>query len=87
MGEDPGGSTGSTSMIIQSGLMPDLLNASSTFRRLAIFLILVSLPVAASSVRSWSMSRPTSSFLSRSRTPSAPMAAEKSSPYSSTFAR
>ena len=41
-GRRSGGSTGSTSMIIQSGLMPDFWKASSTFRRLAIFLILVS---------------------------------------------
>ncbi len=44
-------------------------------------------PVAASSVRSVSMSCTTSSLRSRSRMPSAPMAAEKSSPYSSTLAR
>ena len=43
-------------MIIHSGLMPDFWNASSTFRRLAIFLILVSELVAASSSRSVSIS-------------------------------
>src|SRR6188508_3122476 len=46
-GRSSGGSTGSTSRIIHSGLMPDLWKASSTFRRLAIFLILVSELVAA----------------------------------------
>ena len=60
-GRSSGGSTGSTSRIIQSGLMPDLWNASSTFRRLAIFLILVSEPVVSSSLRSFSISRVTSS--------------------------
>src|SRR5215218_2470788 len=45
-GRSSGGSTGSTSMIIQSGLMPDFWKASSTFRRLAIFLIFVSDVVA-----------------------------------------
>ncbi len=67
--------------------MPDLLKASSTFRRLAIFLILVSEPVAARSVRSVSISWPTSSARRSARMPSAPIEAWKSSPYSSTFAR
>jgi hypothetical protein len=40
-------------MTIQSGLMPDFWKASSTFKRLAIFLIFVSdESVAASSFRS-----------------------------------
>ena len=50
-GRSSGGSTGSTSRIIHSGLIPDLWNASSTLRRLAIFLILVSEPVVSSSLR------------------------------------
>ncbi len=70
-GRSSGGSTGSTSRIIHSGLMPDFWNASSTFRRLAIFLILVSEPVASSSLRSFSISEFTSSDFSSSRMPSA----------------
>ena len=86
-GRSSGGSTGSTSMIIQSGLMPDFWKPSSTFRRLASFLILVSEVVASSSFRSVSISRLRSRARSSSRMPSAPIAAEKSSPYSSTLAR
>ncbi|MNL41355.1 hypothetical protein D3C87_1637590 [compost metagenome] len=87
-GRSSGGSTGSTSRIIHSGLMPERWNASSTFRRLANFLILASEPVACSSARicsiCFSMSMPRSS----SRMPSAPiMATNSPSPYSSHFAR
>jgi hypothetical protein len=64
-----------------------LLEASSTLRRLEIFFILASEPVASSSPRSFSTSRFRSSERSSSRTPSAPMNAVKSSPYSSTLAR
>ena len=74
-------------MIIHSGLIPDLWNASSTFRRLAIFLILVSESVPSSALRSASMSRFRSSWRSSSRTPSAPIMAENSSPNSSTLDR
>ena len=41
-GRSSGGSTGSTSMIIQSGLMFEVLKPSSTFSRLAYFLIFAS---------------------------------------------
>ena len=48
-GRRSGGSTGSTSRIIHSGLMPERWKPSRTFRRLAIFLILASELVAESS--------------------------------------
>src|SRR5258708_5915546 len=48
-GLNSGGNTGSTSMTIQSGLIPDFWKPSSTLRRLASFLILVSEPVLSSS--------------------------------------
>src|SRR6266581_188960 len=55
-GRRSGGSTGSTSRIIHSGLMPDCEKPSSTLRRLAIFLILASEPVVSSSWRSFAIS-------------------------------
>ena len=48
-GRSSGGNTGNTSRIIHSGLMPDFWNASSTFKRFAIFLIFASEPVAPKS--------------------------------------
>ncbi len=44
--------TGMTSRIIHSGRLPDLRNAFSTFRRLAIFLRRASLPASRISSRS-----------------------------------
>ena len=79
-GRRSGGSTGSTSSTIHSGLMPDFLNASSTFRRLAFFLTLTSEPVR--SPRSFSIDRSMSMDSSRSLIPSAPILAMNSSPYS-----
>jgi hypothetical protein len=79
-GRRSGGSTGSTSSTIHSGLMPDLRKASSTFRRLAFFLILSSEPVR--SLRSFSIEPSMSMLCSRSLMPSAPILAWNSSPYS-----
>ncbi|MPN17285.1 hypothetical protein SDC9_164638 [bioreactor metagenome] len=79
-GRRSGGSTGSTSSTIHSGLMPDFLNASSTFRRLAFFLTLTSEPVRSPRRRSISVSMSMPS--SRSLMPSAPILATNSSPYS-----
>jgi hypothetical protein len=86
-GRSSGGNTGNTSSTIHCGLMPEALNASSTFRRLAYFLILVSDPVAARSARMVSISLVTSRPLNSARTPSAPIIAVNSSPYSSVLAR
>ena len=86
-GRSSGGSTGSTSITIQSGLMLEFLKPSSTFRRLASFLILASEQVSSRSFRRVSISFFRSIARSSARTPSAPIAAEKSSPYSSTLAR
>ena len=86
-GRSSGGNTGKTASTIHSGLIPDLLNASSTFRRLEIFFILVSEPVVAISLRKLSISERMFILANKSRIPSAPMLARKSSPYSSVFAR
>ena len=67
--------------------MPDFWNASSTFKRLAIFLIFASEPVSANSVLNFSISLLISSDLSNSLIASAPITAVNSSPNSSTFAR
>ena len=83
-GRRSGGNTGNTSKIIHSGLMPDFLKASSTFRRLAFFLILSSEPVR--SLRSFSISESSSMLSSKSLIPSAPILATNSSPNSSRFA-
>jgi hypothetical protein len=74
-------------MIIQSGLMFEALKPSSTFSRLAYFLIFASLEVASRSFLRVSISLLRSSARSSARMPSAPIAAEKSSPNSSTLAR
>ena len=84
-GRKSGGSTGSTSIIIHSSFMPLRWNASSTFKRLAIFLILVSELVACNSWRKISISCSTFRLRSNSRMPSAPMWASNSSPYSSSL--
>ena len=81
------GNTGNTVITIHCGLIPDALNASSIFSRLAYFLILVSEPVAANSARMVSISEVTSRLANRERIPSAPIVAENSSPYSSVLAR
>ena len=83
-GRRSGGSTGNTSRIIHSGFMPDFLNASITFRRLAFFLILISEPVR--SLRSLSISTSSSMPASSSLMPSAPILAWNSSPYSLSLA-
>ncbi|CKT05471.1 Uncharacterised protein [Mycobacterium tuberculosis] len=83
-GRRSGGSTGSTSSTIHSGLMPDLRKASSTFRRLEFFLTLTSEPVRSPRRRSISLSSSMPS--SRSLMPSAPILAMNSSPYSLRFA-
>ena len=84
-GRKSGGNTGRTSIIIHSSFMPLRWNASNTFKRLAIFLILVSEPVLSNSWRRISTSFAISNFANRSRIPSAPIFASKSSPYSSNF--
>ena len=86
-GRSSGGNTGSTNMIIHSGLMPETRNASRIFNRFAYFLILVSELVASRSARSFSTSAGTSNACNRARMPSAPITAENSSPYSSSLAR
>ena len=83
-GRKSGGRTGNTSKIIHSGFMPDFLNASRTFKRLAFFLIFSSEPV--SSLRSFSISASMSKLCSSSLMPSAPILATNSSPYSCVLA-
>jgi len=85
-GRKSGGNTGKTSITIHSGLMPERVKASKTFKRLAIFLIFASELVVLSSSRSFSTSAGTSNFCSNSRMPSAPIKARNSSPYSSDLA-
>src|SRR5450830_1831480 len=85
-GRNSGGNTGNTSMIIQSGLIPERWNASSTFKRLAYFLILASDLDSLSSVRRISASRSMSIERNNSRIPSAPINAVNSSPCSSYLA-
>ena len=84
-GRKSGGNTGSTSIIIHSSFIPERWKASNTFKRLAIFLILVSEPVDSSSWRRISISPATSKVRNNSRIPSAPILASKSSPYSSSL--
>ena len=79
-GRKSGGNTGNTDNTIHSGLMPDFLKASRTFKRLAFFLILTSEPVR--SLRSFSISISISMVSSKSRMPSAPILAWNSSPNS-----
>ena len=83
-GRKSGGNTGKTDNTIHSGLMPDFLNASINFKRLAFFLILSSEPVR--SLRSFSISTSRSRPSSKSLMPSAPILAMNSSPYSTTLA-
>ena len=86
-GRNSGGNVGSTVITIHSGLIPDFLNASNTLRRFESFFILVSELVAAMSRRRLSTSTLMFRLLNRSRIPSAPILALKSSPYSSILAR
>ena len=79
-GRKSGGSTGSTSKTIHSGLIPDFLNASSNFNRLVFFLIFSSEPLG--SLRSFSIEPSMSMLCSKSLIPSAPILAWNSSPYS-----
>ncbi len=86
-GRKSGGRTGSTVMIIHSGLLPDCWNDSSSFKRLVIFLRLVSELIDGSSSRIAATSASTSRCLSRSNTASAPILASNSSPCSSNASR
>ena len=86
-GRRSGGSTGSTVMTIHSGLLPDSMNDSRSFRRFDRRLILVSERVAPISSRTCRTSRCRSIVESISRTASAPMRASNSSPYCSIASR
>ena len=86
MGRSSGGMTGSTSMIIHSGLLPERRKASTTSRRLtmrAFFWPEASFSSARSCSESSSRLMSWSSFF----TASAPMAASKSSSYFSRMSR
>ncbi len=86
MGLKSGGITGSTSNIIQSGLLPDWMNASTTSRRLIILTLFC--PVLSSSFALSSMDSSSSLISLRSFfTASAPMPALKPLPYFSLFSR
>ena len=82
-GRRSGGSTGKTVITIHSGLLPESRKDSNSFRRLDIFLSLVSEPVCGISARSSSISPSTSMSFNRSCTASAPILAINSSPYCS----
>ncbi len=70
--------------IIHSGLLPDSMKASISFRRLEAFLAFSSDGLSASSARCFSASAFRSIAISRLRTASAPISAVKpSSPNSS----
>ena len=86
-GRRSGGSTGSTVIIIHSGLLPDCWNDSSNLRRLVIFLRLVSEFIEGSSSRIAATSASTSSTVRRSNTASAPIFASNSSPCSSSASK
>ena len=86
-GRRSGGSTGRTVRTIHSGLLPDSMKDSRSFRRLERRLILVSDRVASMSSRTCSTSRCKSMVMSISRTASAPMRASNSSPYCSRASR
>ena len=83
-GRRSGGSTGSTCITIQWGLMPDFLKASSTFRRLEFFLIFSSEPVRSS--RSFSISMSRSMLFEQLLDALGAHQATNSSPYSSRLA-
>ena len=87
-GRRSGGSTGSTVMIIHSGLLPESTNASISFRRLDSFLILVSEFVCRdlfAQLDDFARSDPC--VFSSSWIASAPILASNSSPYSSIASR
>ena len=86
-GRRSGGSTGSTVSTIHSGLLPDSMNASISFRRFDRRLILVSEFVFAMSSRTLTTSDGRSIDFSSSCTASAPMRASNSSPCSSIDSR
>ena len=86
-GRRSGGSTGSTFMIIHSGLLPEIANASINLRRLVIFLRLVSELVDSNSSRICSMSWFRFRSCSKASTASAPIFASNSSPHSSRLSR
>ena len=86
-GRRSGGSTGNTSIIIQRGSLPELWKASSTFKRLVMFLIFVSEPVLAISSRRRSISVTILTSPNNTLIASAPIAALNSSPYSSTASK
>ena len=86
MGRISGGMTGSTSMIIHSGLLPERRKASTTSRRLTMRAFFW--PEASfSSARSWVESCSRSICCSSFFTASAPMPASKSSSYFSRMSR
>ena len=86
MGRSSGGMTGRTSMIIHSGLLPEMRKASTTSRRLTIRAFFW--PEASlSSARSWAESCSRSMSCSSFLTASAPMPASKSSSYFSRISR
>ena len=86
MGRSSGGITGSTSMIIHSGLLPEIRKASTTSRRLTMRAFFW--PEASfSSARSWLDSSSRSMSCSSFFTASAPMPASKSSSYFSRMSR
>ena len=82
-GRRSGGSTGSTVMIIHSGLLPEFWKASMSFRRFESFLILVSEFVCGISSRRVAISSSRSRSMRRSWIASAPIFAVNSSPYCS----
>ena len=86
-GRKSGGSTGSTVMIIHSGLLPEVWNASISFKRLLIFLRLVSELIVGNSSRICLISVASSIPFNRSRIASAPILASNSSPCSSSTSK
>src|SRR5882672_9002491 len=86
-GRRSGGNTGNTVSTIHSGLLPDSMKASMSFRRLDSRLILVSEFVFAMSSRTFTTSDGRSMDFRSSWTASAPMRASNSSPCSSMDSR
>ena len=86
-GRKSGGNTGSMVKIIHSGLLPDNWKDSNNFKRLVIFLRLVSELIEGNSSRIATTSASTSSALSNSKTASAPIFASNSSPCSSSASK
>ena len=79
-GRKSGGRTGNTSIIIHFGSLPEDWNASNTFKRFVMFLILVSDEVAPNSSRKRSTSLLIFTSTRSSLIASAPMPALNSSP-------